>query len=414
MYYQKIKKLINSKKISVAVVGLGYVGLPLFELLKKKNFNCIGIDIDQKKIKLLQKKYNNKNKNFFFTEYKEINKSDIVVYSLPTPLKKNKTPDLSILKNSIINSKKFFKKGQLIIIESTSYPGTTKECFKNIIKNYETGKDFFIGYSPERIDPGNKYYSLENIPKITSGDTKKCSELTFLFFKKICKKVIKSSSIETAEFTKIYENIFRSINIGLANETKQIAKKLKINFEEVLDLAATKPFGFMRFDPGPGVGGHCIPVDPFYLSWLANKMGIQAKFIKLSGDINSSMPGIIASEIINFFKSKKIINPKVLILGISYKKNIDDIRNSPAVEIFLKLKNKIKLSFEDKFVKVLKVNKKLFFSKKIKNFSSIRLYDAVILATDHDYFNYEEIYRHSKLIFDLRNKFKKINKIIKL
>jgi UDP-N-acetyl-D-glucosamine dehydrogenase len=413
MYYEKVKKLINSKKITVAVVGLGYVGLPLFELLKKKKFNCIGIDIDHKKIKLLKTKYNSKN-NFFFTEYKKINNSDIVVYSLPTPLKKNKTPDLSILKNSINNSKKFFRKGQLIIIESTSYPGTTKECFKNIIQNYETGKDFFIGYSPERIDPGNKYYSLENIPKITSGDTKKCSELIFLFYKKICKKVIKSSSIETAEFTKIYENIFRSINIGLANETKQIAKKLKINFEEVLNLAATKPFGFMRFDPGPGVGGHCIPVDPFYLSWLANKKGIQAKFIKLSGEINSNMPSIIASEIINFFKSKKITNPKVIILGLSYKKNIDDIRNSPAVEIFLKLKSKIKLSFEDKFVKVLKINKKSIFSKEIKNFSSVKLYDAVVLASDHDYFNYKKILTHSKLIFDLRNKFLRSNKVIKL
>jgi UDP-N-acetyl-D-glucosamine dehydrogenase len=414
MYYKNIQKLINSKKVTIAVVGLGYVGLPLFTLLKKKKFKCIGIDTDKKKIKLLQKKYNSKSKNYFFTKYEQIIKSDIVIYSLPTPLKNDKTPDLSILKNSIIHSKNFFRKGQLIVVESTSYPGTTKECFKNIIKNYETGKDFFIGYSPERIDPGNKYYSLENIPKITSGDTKKCSELTFLFFKKICKKVIKSSSIETAEFTKIYENIFRSINIGLANETKQIAKKLKINFEEVLNLAATKPFGFMRFDPGPGVGGHCIPVDPFYLSWLANKKGIQAKFIKLSGEINSNMPSIIASEIINFFKSKKITNPKVIILGLSYKKNIDDIRNSPAVEIFLKLKSKIKLSFEDKFVKVLKINKKSIFSNQIKNFSSVKLYDAVILATDHDYFNYKKILTHSKLIFDLRNKFPRSNKVIKL
>lgn len=199
----------------------------------------------------------------------------------------------------------------MIIVESTSYPGTTQECFRNVIKNYEIGKDFFIGYSPERIDPGNKYYSLENIPKITSGYTRNCSDLTFLFFDKICKKVIKSSSIETAEFTKIYENIFRSVNIGLVNETKQISKKLKINFEEVLDLASTKPFGFMRFDPGPGVGGHCIPVDPFYLSWLANKKGFQAKFIKLSGEINSGMPKTICKEIINFLK-KKLLVPKFL------------------------------------------------------------------------------------------------------
>ena len=414
MYFKNLQKLINNKKVTVAIVGLGYVGLPLFTLLKKKKFNCVGIDTDKKKIKLLQKKYNTKDKNYFFTEYEQITNSDIVIYSLPTPLKNNRTPDLSILKNSIINSKKFFRKGQLIVLESTSYPGTTKECFKSIIKDYETGKDFFIGYSPERIDPGNKHYSLENIPKITSGYTKKCSDLTFLFFDKICKKVFKSSSIETAEFTKIYENIFRAINIGLANETKQIAKKIKINFKEVLDLASTKPFGFMRFDPGPGVGGHCIPVDPFYLSWLANKKGVQAKFIKLSGEINSNMPRIIASEIINSLKSKKITNPKILILGLSYKKNIDDIRNSPSIQIFLNLKKKIQLSFEDKFVKVLKINKKLIFSKKIKNFSSVKLYDAVVLATDHDYFNYKEIYQHSKLIFDLRNKFLISNKVIKL
>jgi UDP-N-acetyl-D-glucosamine dehydrogenase len=170
----------------------------------------------------------------------------------------------------------------------------------------------------------------------------------------------------------------------------------------------------MRFDPGPGVGGHCIPVDPFYLSWLANKKGVQAKFIKLSGEINSAMPKIISSEIINFFKEKKIISPKILILGLSYKKNIDDVRNSPAVEIFLKLKSKVQLSFEDKFVKVLKINKKSIFSKEIKNFSSVKLYDAVVLASDHDYFNYKKILTHSKLIFDLRNKFLRSNKVIKL
>ena len=414
MYNKNLQKLINNRKAKVAVVGLGYVGFPLFKLLKKKNFNCIGIDIDLKKIKLLRSIYNRKNKNYFFTKYDQIIKSDVVIYSLPTPLKKNRTPDLSILKNSIINSSKYFRKGQLIIVESTSYPGTTQECFRNVIKNYEIGKDFFIGYSPERIDPGNKYYSLENIPKITSGYTRNCSDLTFLFFDKICKKVIKSSSIETAEFTKIYENIFRSVNIGLVNETKQISKKLKINFEEVLDLASTKPFGFMRFDPGPGVGGHCIPVDPFYLSWLANKKGFQAKFIKLSGEINSGMPKTICKEIINFLKKKKIISPKILILGLSYKKNIDDIRNSPAVEIFLKLKSKAKLFFEDRFVKVLEVNNRFIFSTKIKKYSSLKLFDAVILATDHDYFNYKEILKYSKLIFDLRNKFSGSNKVIKL
>ncbi len=414
MHYKNLQKLIKEKKAKVTVIGLGYVGLPLFKLLKKKKFNSFGIDKNYQKVRDIKNKYNDKKNNLFFTQYNQIKNSDILIYSLPTPLKNNSTPDLSILKNSIKNSSKFFKKGQLIIVESTSYPGTTLDCFKQIIKKYEIGKDLFIGYSPERIDPGNKKFNLENIPKITSGLSKNCSILTYLFFKKICKKVVKSSSIETAEFTKIYENIFRSINIGLVNETKQISKKLNINFEEVLDLASTKPFGFMRFNPGPGVGGHCIPVDPFYLSWLANKKGFQTKFIKLSGEINSSMPKIISSEILSLFKEKKMKYPKVLMLGLSYKKNIDDIRNSPAIQIFSNLKDKIRLSFNDKFVKILKIGKRQISSKKIKDFSSVKLYDAVILATDHDYFDYKKILKYSALIIDLRNKFLRSKKVIKL
>jgi UDP-N-acetyl-D-glucosamine dehydrogenase len=230
----------------------------------------------------------------------------------------------------------------------------------------------------------------------------------------LIKKVVKASSIEVAEFTKIYENIFRSINIGLANETKQIAKKLKINFGEVLDLASSKPFGFMRFDPGPGVGGHCIPVDPFYLSWLANKKGFKTKFIKLSGEINSNMPKIISREIIKIIARKKILNPKVLILGLSYKKNIDDIRNSPGLEIFKILKKKTQIDFEDKFVNTLQDKNKKYFSRKLKNFSEVKLYDVVILSTDHDYFNYKKILKYSNLIFDLRNKFSQNDKVIKL
>ncbi len=412
MYYSNLQEKILRKKITTCIVGLGYVGLPLLKLLIKNKIRCIGIDKDKKKINLLKKQI--KNKVFLSTNYKNLKKADLIIYSLPTPLDKNNNPDLKILNDSIKESLPNYKKGQLIILESTSYPGTTRESLKNVIKNFSIGQDFFIGYSPERIDPGNKLYSIQNIPKISSGYTKGCRDLTYLFFSKLIKKVVNASSIEVAEFTKIYENIFRSINIGLANETKQIAKKLKINFGEVLDLASSKPFGFMRFDPGPGVGGHCIPVDPFYLSWLANKKGFQTKFIKLSGQINSNMPKIISREIISYLKKKNFLNPKVLMLGISYKKNIDDLRNSPGVEIFKNLKRKLQIDFEDKYVKILTKKDEKFLSKKIKNFSSVKSYDAVILATDHDYFDYKKILKNSNLIFDLRNKFSQTDKVIKL
>ena len=279
MYYSNLQEKILRKKITTCIVGLGYVGLPLLKLLIKNKIRCIGIDKDKKKINLLKKQI--KNKVFLSTNYKNLKKADLIIYSLPTPLDKNNNPDLKILNDSIKESLPNYKKGQLIILESTSYPGTTRESLKNVIKNFSIGQDFFIGYSPERIDPGNKLYSIQNIPKISSGYTKGCRDLTYLFFSKLIKKVVNASSIEVAEFTKIYENIFRSINIGLANETKQIAKKLKINFGEVLDLASSKPFGFMRFDPGPGVGGHCIPVDPFYLSWLANEKRFSNKIYKV-------------------------------------------------------------------------------------------------------------------------------------
>lgn len=412
MYYKALKEKILHKRISTCIVGLGYVGLPLLELLIKNKIKCIGIDKDKKKIDFLKKKINNK--VLISSNYEHLNKADLVIYSLPTPLDKKKNPDLRILNNSIKNSLPYYKKGQLVILESTSYPGTTKECLKNVIKNFRIGQDFFIGYSPERIDPGNRRFIIQNIPKISSGYTKHCQGLTYLFFSKLIKKVVKASSIEVAEFTKIYENIFRSINIGLANETKQIAKKLKINFGEVLDLASSKPFGFMRFDPGPGVGGHCIPVDPFYLSWLANQKGFKTKFIKLSGEINSNMPKIISREIIKIIARKKILNPKVLILGLSYKKNIDDIRNSPGLEIFKILKKKTQIDFEDKFVNTLQDKNKKYFSRKLKNFSEVKLYDVVILSTDHDYFNYKKILKYSNLIFDLRNKFSQNDKVIKL
>jgi len=414
MFYAKLKKKILIKKAKVCIVGLGYVGYPLLQLLKKKNIDCVGIDSNQKKI------YNfKKNKNYaktFSTNYKLISKSDIIIYALPTPLNDKNNPDLNILKNSIRKSIDFFKEGQLIILESTSYPGTTRECLDKVIKKFKIGKNLFIGYSPERIDPGNKFFNVENIIKISSGYSNVCQILTYNFYKTICKKVVRASTIEIAEFAKIYENIFRSVNIGLANETKQISKQLKIDFNEVLNLAETKPFGFMKFTPGPGVGGHCIPVDPFYLSWLAKKKNIKTKFIELSGKINSNMPILICKEIKQYLKENiKKKNIKILILGLSYKKNIDDIRNSPSLKILLILKKLFsKIDFEDQYIKKYHLKNQLLKTVNLKNYNLIKNYDAIILATDHNYYNYDLILKKSKLIFDLKNKFPNNNKVIKL
>ena len=402
--YIRLKKKIKSNQAKVAIIGLGYVGMPLF-IQSSKKYKTLGIDIKTIKSKI-------KSKNFHISKnYSLLNDCDIIIYTLPTPVDKKNIPDLSILKKSIIKTVKNIQKPKLIIIESTSYPGTTREFFNFFNKKYKLDKNIFFGFSPERIDPGNKNFNISNIDKIVSGLSKKSLDLIKLFYQKICKKVIISNSCEAAELAKIYENIFRSVNIGLANETKQIAKAINIDFIETIKLASTKPFGFMRFDPGPGVGGHCIPVDPFYLSWKAKQLKINSKFIELSGKINSNMPIIIFKEILVHLKKFKINRPKILCLGLAYKKNIEDYRNSPSLKIFnLLLRKKLNVEFNDKFVSKIKIRNKNFSSLDIKNYS-IKKFDAVIILTDHDYYDYKKIIANSKLIFDTRGKIKSSNSI---
>ena len=406
---------IKKRKATVLVIGLGYVGLPLLNLISSKNYLTSGLDLNKSKILDLKKKFK---KIKFYNNYNliDFNLFDIIIIALPTPIKKNKDPDLSYVDNCIKKLVKKIKTSKLIVLESTTYPSTTNNYIvKPFSKKFEIGKNFFVGYSPEREDPGNKKFSIKNINKITSGFSKKCSQLTFSFYKEVCNSVIRSSSIEIAETTKIFENIFRSVNIGLVNEMKQICKKINIDINEVVNLAKTKPFGFMPFYPGPGVGGHCIPVDPFYLSWLAKKKMVNTKFIYLAGKINSDMPKIISQEINNYLKKNKINNPKILLLGVAYKKNIDDQRNSPSIDIFKNLiKFQIKVDYNDKFIKKIKINHKNFNSIKL-NKKNISNYDAILLATNHDYYNKELIYSNAKLIFDTRNFFEDYkNKVIKL
>ena len=390
----ELLKKIKRRTAKVCVIGMGYVGYPLYELIKKNKFSVYGLEIDKNKIRQLKKK----KKINVSSNYKLINQSDIIIFALPTPLNQKKNPDLSILKNSIRKSFKFFKKGQLVIVESTSYPGTTKECLKQVIKKFDIGKNFFISYSPERIDPGNKNFDVKNITKIISGYTDTCLNLSNNFYKIICNLTVKASNIETAEFTKIYENIFRYVNIGLANEKKRISKKLNLDFNEIQKLASSKLFGYMNFYPGIGVGGHCIPVDPYYLVWLANKKKIKTEYVKLSGKINRSTPRIVCKEIDKVIRLRKF--KKIFILGLSYKKNISDIRNSPN-----------KINYNDDNLKNIKIEKKKFRSLKI-NSHNLRKQDAIIFLNNHNYYNKRNIVKNSRCIFDCTYSFPKSNKVI--
>ena len=414
-YKKNLLSIINNNKAKIGIIGLGYVGLPLASIFAKK-FKVIGFDNDKEKINFLingvsyikhvsNKFLNSKNDKFFPTSnYKNIKNCDIIILCLPTPLNIHKKPDLSFIKNTLLKILDYLRQGQIIILESSTYPGSTKELISPIIskKKFKIGKDFFVGYSPEREDPNNKKFRIQNIPKLCSGLSSSCIDLTNKIYSKVVSKTVKVSNIEIAEFAKIFENTYRSVNIALVNELKMLAKKKNLDMYQIIKAASTKPFGFQAFYPGPGVGGHCIPVDPYYLQWVADKKKVNIKFIGLAGKINDMMPEWIIKETL---KLKKIKN--ALILGVAYKKNIDDMRESPALEfINILTKKKIKTDYHDPYINYIKSRKlnKKFKSVSLKN---INKYDVIFLITDHDCFNYNYILKNSKLIIDTRNKFKK-------
>ena len=322
IYYNSIKKKILNKKLKVGVIGMGYVGFPLSIIVSKK-FKVIGFDISKKRINFLKK--NNllkKNKNLTLSSQKNIlKKCDFFILCLPTPLKKNKDPDLSYVKNGFETIKPFLKNGQVISLESTSYPGTTREIIsKNLEKlKFKIGKNFFVGFSSEREDPGNKKHKLEDIVKVYSGHTSKCINIMKMFYSLIFNSVYMAGSLEVAEMSKLLENIYRSVNIGLVNEMKKICTKMNIDIHDVIKAAETKNFGFNVFWPGPGMGGHCIPIDPFYLTWKAKEYGVHTRFIELAGEINANMPEHVVQQVSNALNnSKKSLNgAKILVLGIS-------------------------------------------------------------------------------------------------
>ena len=416
----------NSNTAVVAVIGLGYVGLPLVFALYGK-FKVLGFDVDQSKIESLN---NNCSyiKNFTDADIVKLNQSgkfqascdlnilrqaDAILICVPTPLTKNREPEMSYVLKTADTISKILHKGQLIVLESTTYPGTTKELLQPILEStkLKAGQDFFLGYAPEREDPGNKKFTAIDIPKVVGADDPISKRIIIALYAQVAPEVVPVSSTATAEAVKILENIFRCVNVALVNELKIIFDKMNINIWEVIEAAKTKPFGFMPFYPSPGLGGHCIPIDPFYLTWKAKEYGVATRFIELAGEINNSMPRYVILKLRDALDDRfaKVLNgSKILIVGMAYKKNVDDIRESPALVILKELINK--KSYVDYFDPYIAKIPKMRAYPELFNIFSISLtienvqkYDAVIICTDHDNIDYQLLIDNSKLIIDTRN-----------
>ncbi|MDB4154461.1 nucleotide sugar dehydrogenase [Candidatus Pelagibacter sp.] len=424
---------IKKKSAVIGVFGLGYIGLPLALRFAEVGFKVLGFDIDSNKvIKLMRgesyidyiksSKISKLLKKFEATsDFSRSRDVDALVLCVPTPLKEHKTPDLSFVINTINMLTPYLRKGQVLSLESTTYPGTTEEELLPRIekKSFKVGKDFFLVYSPEREDPGNLNYKTKTIPKILGGHTRNCSEVGRALYNSSIDQIVLVSSTKVAEMTKLLENIHRAVNIGLINEMKIVADKMNINIHEVIQAASTKPFGFTAYYPGPGLGGHCIPIDPFYLTWKAKKVGINTRFIELAGKINSNMPLWVINKVIKTLKSrgKSLKGLNALVLGIAFKKNVQDTRESPGVELIRILKKKgANVNYSDPHVPIFPKMRRYNFDLSSKNLTPklINSYDLILLATDHVKFDYPMIQRNAKLIIDTRgvylNQFKNVVK----
>jgi len=435
---------IQNRQSKIGIIGLGYVGLPLAIRFSKEEFKVLGFDIDKEKVDLLNngKSYINHIKednivamvNSGFTatlDFEKISEVAVIIICVPTPLDENNEPDLKFIQNTLEKIKPHLKENQLLILESTSYPGTTEEEIVPFIQSipdsspithysslFTIGENFFVGYSPEREDPGNKRYTTKTIPKVVSGHTKNCLKVTTALYSQIVDQTVSVSSTRVAEMTKILENIHRAVNIGLINELKMVADKMNIDIYEVIQAASTKPFGFTAYYPGPGLGGHCIPIDPFFLTWKAKQIGMSTRFIELAGEINMAMPNYVVKKVGESLNAigKSIKNSHILILGLAYKKNIDDLRESPSLVLIDLLIDKGALvDYCDPFFESIPNTRKHKIKLNSKELTAdvLKSMDLILLATDHDDFDYELIERESKMIIDTRGRFQKSKKIIK-
>lgn len=419
-----LENKINNKEAILGIIGLGYVGLPLAITTALSGFKVIGIETNRTKVNELLAgisyvkdvsddditKVIKKGSLSVTSEYKQMNKMDVIIICVPTPLKNDNTPDVSYIYQVVEKIKEYAKKPILIILESTSYPGTTEELIMKKLENagWALSKDFNLSFSPERVDPGNKLYSLKNTPKIVGGVTQKCSRLAGLLYKQIANEVFFVSSVKTAEMVKLLENTFRSVNIGFINEMALLCEKMGINIWEVVEAASTKPFGYMAFYPGPGIGGHCIPIDPIYLEWKAKTFNFYSGFIKLANKINDSMSQYIVNAIKQILDSsgKSIEKSKILVVGIAYKKDIDDIRESPALKIIdLLIDEKASVDYYDPYVKEVTISNKTISSINFTK-ENLKEYDCSIIITNHENIDYELLIENLKIIYDTRNTIK--------
>ena len=417
----------RDRTATIAVIGLGYVGLPLVGALVRAKFSVIGLDIDKGKIKALrngetyishlpaelfadaieERRFNPT------TNFDELREADAVLICVPTPLTSHREPDLSFVESTARSILPRLRRGQLIILESTSYPGTTRDIVKPILQEsgLVSGDDFFMAYSPEREDPGNIDFSTKDIPKVVGGDGESALHLADALYSSFVKKTVLVSSLEAAEAVKITENIFRAVNIALVNELKMLYAEMGIDTWEVIDAAKTKPFGFMAFYPGPGLGGHCIPIDPFYLTWKSREYGLTTRFIELAGEINAGMPRYVVSCIANELNARTgrgLSRAKILVIGLAYKKNISDTRESPSLKLIELLEKQGALcDVHDPFVPAIPPTREhpdlAGRQSVVLSGEVISSYDAVLITTDHDSIDYGSLAKHARIVIDTRN-----------
>ena len=417
---------IKSRNAHVGVVGLGYVGLPLLLRFSEVGYRVLGFDTDALKVDMLNtgqsyiehidscRVADAKDAGFLATDvFSRISELDVIVLCLPTPLNQYREPDLSFVTQTVDKIVPFLHTSQMVSLESTTYPGTTEEELLPRIENagLKVGEDVFLVYSPEREDPGNKDYTTATIPKICGGVTAACLEVGVAMYEEVIDTVVPVSSTRAAEMTKLLENIYRAVNIGLVNEMKIVADAMEVDIHEVVAAAATKPFGFTPYTPGPGLGGHCIPIDPFYLTWKAREYGLNTRFIELAGEVNKAMPAWVIDKLTEALndRCKAVRGSKILVLGVAYKKNVDDMRESPSIELLEILREKgAEVAYSDPHVPEFPVLREHVFELQSLDLTaqSIAEFDVVLLATDHDLFDYDLIREHAAVVVDTRGKYR--------
>lgn len=424
MNVELVQKL-KAKKATIGIVGLGYVGLPLMLRYSEVGYKVVGFDIDPAKVNALHAGHSyiehiaessivGALANGFqaTTDFSRAGEVDALIICVPTPLNKYREPDLSFVIGTVDTLVPHLRRGQIVSLESTTYPGTTDEELRPRIEKagLKVGEDIFLVFSPEREDPGNASFTTKTIPKICGGDTAACLETGLALYGHVIDRVVPVSSTRSAELTKLLENIHRAVNIGLVNEMKVVADKMGIDIHEVIRAAATKPFGFVPYYPGPGLGGHCIPIDPFYLTWKAREFGVHTRFIELAGEINSSMPDYVIAKINAALNKagRSVSSSRILVLGIAYKKNVDDMRESPSVTIMEKLRDLgAEISYSDPHIPTFPKMREHHFDLSSVQLTreNIATFDCVVLATDHDRFDYALIAESAKLIVDSRGRY---------